>query len=96
MAAGDVEAGVAALGEARRMQSMVGHHLTIAVVSLDLADAYRHAGRLAEAVEHAGAARGVFAALGYADAAARCVPILAEAGGTAEPGHARTVLRPTE
>jgi predicted ATPase/DNA-binding SARP family transcriptional activator len=80
VAVGAFDAGIEALREARATQTLVGHHLTIAVVSLDLADACRRAGTPADAVEPARAACTVFETLGYEQSAAHCRRILAEAG----------------
>jgi predicted ATPase/DNA-binding SARP family transcriptional activator len=79
VAVGDAEAAITALREALVIVSVAGFHRTAAVVSLDLADALRRAGRMTEAVEPATAALTVFETLGYDQAAARCRDVISEA-----------------
>jgi predicted ATPase len=81
VASGDVDAAITALREALDIVAMTGFHRTVAVVSLDLADARLRAGRVAEAVESAKAALTIFETLGYDHAAARCRHLISQAGG---------------
>ncbi|MCA1783515.1 MAG: tetratricopeptide repeat protein [Intrasporangiaceae bacterium] len=79
VAVGSFGAGITALREAREMAALMGHPLTIALVSLDLADALRRAGQLTDATEPARAAHTIFETLGYEQAEACCRRILTEA-----------------
>ena len=81
VAVGNVEAAITALRQALDIVAVTGFHRTVAVVSLDLADALQRAGRIAEAVEPATAALTIFDTLGYDHAAARCRHLVSQAGG---------------
>jgi tetratricopeptide (TPR) repeat protein len=81
VAVGDVEAAITALREALDIVAVTGFHRTVAVVSLDLADALERAGRIAQAAEPAQAALTIFDTLGYDQAAARCRHLVSQAGG---------------
>nr|WP_269813389.1 BTAD domain-containing putative transcriptional regulator [Ornithinimicrobium sediminis] len=79
VAVGAFGAGLKALREALEISTVMGQHLTTALVSLDLADALRRAGRPTDALELARAAHTTFETLGYEHAAACCRRILTEA-----------------
>ncbi len=77
IAEGDPGSAVATLEEGLEVQESIGHYLTMAVLALDLADAYVRAGQAASAAASAAKGLPVFEALGYRDAATRSRQILA-------------------
>jgi predicted ATPase/DNA-binding SARP family transcriptional activator len=81
VAVGDIERAITALREALDIVAVTGFHRTVAVVSLDMADALHRAGRIAEAVEPATTALTIFDTLGYHEAAARCRHLISQANG---------------
>lgn len=68
---------VATLTQGFDIQESIGHHLTVAIAALDLADAQVRAGDAAAATAPAAAGLTIFETLGHHDAADRCHHILA-------------------
>lgn len=77
LAEGDPQAAIGTLSAALALQETIGHHLCLAVSSLDLADAHVRAGDSGAAAAPASDALAVFETLGYLDAADRCRRVLA-------------------
>lgn len=77
IAEGNQESAVATLKEGLESQEAIGHHLTMAIAALDLADAHSRAGDLMAAATSAEKGLTVFERLGFQDAADRSRRIIA-------------------